>query len=84
MGWNYEEKARNYLEALEQLKDMLTDFDNAEDWEHANTTARCLAWLSGNENWFEVSHKYWKKQQQKEIKEDIAKKEREANNDKTN
>lgn len=83
MGWNAEEKARNYLEAIEQLKDMLKDFDYDEDWDHANTTARCLAWLSGNENWFAVADEYWKKQQQKELKEDIAKKEREANNDKT-
>ena len=75
MGWNAEEKAMNYLEALEQLKDMLKDFDYDEDWDHANTTARCLAWLSGNENWFAVADEYWKKQQQKEIKEDIAKKE---------
>ena len=80
MGWNAEEKASYFLNALEDMKAMLTDFDNAEDWEHAKTTARCLAWLSGNENWFEVSHEYWKKQQQKELKEDIAKKEREANN----
>ena len=65
MGWNAEEKASYFLNALEDMKAMLTDFDNAEDWEHAKTTARCLAWLSGNENWFEVSHEYWKKQQQK-------------------
>lgn len=76
MGWNAEEKARYYLEALEQLKDMLKDFYDDEDWDHANTTARCLAWLSGNDNWFAVADEYWKKQQQKEIKEDIAKKER--------
>lgn len=81
MGWNAEEKAAYFLNALEDMKDMLADFDNAEDWEHAKTTARCLAWLSGNDNWFEVSHEYWKKQQQKELEEDIAKKEREANND---
>ena len=43
MGWNAEEKASYFLNALEDMKAMLTDFDNAEDWEHAKTTARCLA-----------------------------------------
>ena len=84
MGWNTEERANYYLNALEDMKNMLKDFDNTKDWEHAKTTARCLAWLTGNENWFEVSHEYWKKQQQKELEEDIAKKEQEAKYARTN
>lgn len=81
MGWNIEERANYYLNALEDMKNMLRDFDRTEDWEHAKTMARCLAWLSGNENWFAVAHEYWKKQQQKELEEDITKKEQEDNND---
>ena len=34
MGWNAEEKASYFLNALEDMKAMLTDFDNAEDWGH--------------------------------------------------